>query len=437
MNTLVAPDAERAVLGACMLDQSVVPLVMSEAKEGWFSDPRHAAIYKVMEGLFCESKKFDLVLLVEIARGALVLDECGGTPYLSSVLGSVATSGGVGSHLEVLRDRFVRRELNAVAGRIVCDTSGELSARECLDEASSRLLAVAECREGGFTSVGEAMGSTFAELERLSGSPADVTGIPCGLAELDILTSGWQKSDYVILAARPGMGKTSMALGWALHAAAKDVCVGVFSMEMSRRQVVERLLAQEAGVSYGRMRTGHLTPPDWSRLATASGWLSDAPIHVNDVGALTLMEIAANARMLKMRHGLGLVIVDYVQLMRGGYRENRQQEISEISRGFKALAKSLNVPIVVLSQLSRAVETRGGDKRPVLADLRDSGSLEQDADAVLFLYRPGQYEVTPDDVGYTEILIRKQRNGPTGKVKAKFIGREMRFEEWPVIGGMG
>ena len=427
-----ALDAEVAVLGAMMLESSAVGIAAELLDEHAFYRTAHRRIFSAIMGLFARDEAVDLVTVTQELKKRKDLDEVGGAAYLSSVLGSVATTANVRHHAKIVLEKSVLRRLISVSGEIAqeaYDTSGD--AGEILDRAEHMIFEIAEARvRRDFVPMREILKHSFEVIEELYRRKEHITGIPSGFVDLDALTSGFQRSDLVIIAGRPSMGKTAFALNVAAHAAIRSsVPAAIFSLEMGRAQLVQRMLCSEAHVDAHQLRTGHLADRHWSNLTTAAGLLSEAPIWIDDTPAMTVLEMRSKARRLKAEADVGLIIVDYLQLMHGlGRQESRQQEISEISRSLKALAKELEVPVLALSQLSRAVETRGGDRRPILSDLRESGAIEQDADVVAFIYRPEVYDRSPENIGLAEVIVGKQRNGPTGTVRLAFSSDCTRFD---------
>ncbi len=382
--------------------------------------------------LFARDEAVDLVTVTQELKKRKELDDVGGAAYLSQVLGSVATTANVRHHAKIVLEKSVLRRLITVATEVVqeaFDAGGEAS--DILDRAEHMIFEIAQSRiRRDFVPMREILKHSFEVIQELYDKKQHITGVPTGFNELDQLTSGFQKSDLIIIAGRPSMGKTAFALNVASHASIKaGLPVAIFSLEMGKEQLVQRMLCSEARVDAHKLRTGYLADKHWSSLTTAAGLLSESSIYIDDTPAMTVLEMRSKARRLKAESDIGLVIVDYLQLMHGlGRQENRQQEISEISRSLKALAKELDVPVMALSQLSRAVESRGGDRRPILSDLRESGAIEQDADVVAFIYRQEVYERSPENMGLAEIIVGKQRNGPTGTVKLAFLSECTRFE---------
>lgn len=433
-----APEAEISVLGGMLMDSDAVAKAVELVDESMFYREANRRVFRAMARLFQRGAVLDPVTVSEELKNTDELESVGGMAYLAELLDSVPTAANIEYHARIVRERALLRRLIEAASQVIRDAYevGEKTVEEILDEAEQRVFQVAQSHEReGFVWIKKILYSAFEQIEKWQAAQGGITGIPTGFADLDDKTGGFQRGDLTILAARPSMGKTSLVTGMALHAAiANQTPVALFSLEMSKDQIVQRMLCHEALVDLGSLRRGRLSDDDFVRLAQAAGHLNTAPIWVDDNGSLTVLEMRAKARRLKAdQPNLGLVIVDYIQLMgSNGRSENRQQEVSEISRGLKMLAKELEVPIIALSQLSRAPEQRT-DHRPQLADLRESGSLEQDADLVMFLYRPERYmtELEAEEqgiVGQSELIIAKQRNGPTGMVNLYFRKASTRFE---------
>ncbi|MEE8573612.1 MAG: replicative DNA helicase, partial [Gemmatimonadota bacterium] len=394
-------EAEISVLTAMLIDGDAVARAIETVGDGSFYREANRRIYRAMVRLYSRGEVIDVVTLSDELKSAGELDGAGGMAYLARLVDAVPTSANIEYHCRILRDKSVLRQLIDSATDIVRDAydapAGEVD--DTLDRAEQRIFQIAQASQRqGFVWIKEILWPTFERIEELQNSPGSVTGVPSGFPDLDNLTAGFQKSDLIILAGRPSMGKTALALNIAQHAAiAKEIPVAVFSLEMSKESLVQRLLCSEGRVDSGRLRRGRLQDDEYARLATAAGHLNTAPIWIDDTPAITVLEVRAKARRLAAEVDLGLIIVDYLQLMTGpGNADNRQQEISAISRSIKAVAKELNVPVLALSQLSRAPEQRT-DRRPVLADLRESGAIEQDADLVLFVYREEVYR-RPEDM---------------------------------------
>ncbi len=427
-----AIDAEIAVIGAMLLDTSAVGAVSEILDDTAFYKGAHKKIFRAVIDLFSKEEAVDLVTVTQELKRQKVLDDVGGAAYLSQVLGSVATTANVRHHAKIVLEKAVLRRLISVATEVVqeaYDAGGE--AADILDRAEHVIFEIAQARiHRDFVPMREILKHSFEVIQELYDKKQHVTGIASGFDDLDALTSGFQKADLVVIAGRPSMGKTAFALNVAAHASIDgNTPTAVFSLEMGKEQLVQRMLCCEARVDAHKLRTGYLADKQWSSLTTAAGLLSESSIYIDDTPSMTVLEMRSKARRLKAEADIGLVIVDYLQLMRGlGRPENRQQEISEISRSLKALAKELNIPVLALSQLSRAVESRGGDRRPILSDLRESGAIEQDADVVMFIYRAEQYERTPENIGVAEVIVGKQRNGPTGTIQLYFHKSYTLFE---------
>ena len=427
-------EAERAVLGAILLENESLPKAIELLSPTDFYKEGHRKIFLMMQALFERSEPVDLLTLTEELRRRSGLEEVGGPAALAALVEEAATAAHLTSYAGIVREKAVLRELIHTATEIVgrgYEAAEDVDA--ILDDAERRIFQISERRmETTAIPVRAILKETFEYIEALYAKKEHVTGLPTGFDKLNELTSGFQPSDLVIIAGRPSMGKTAFALNIAQHVGVElHRTVLIFSLEMSKEQLVQRLLCAEARVDSHKVRTGYLDQRDWRPLTNAAGRLADAPIFIDDTPALSVLEARAKARRVKSEHGLDMVVIDYLQLMRGRSNENRQQEISEISRSLKALAKELRLPVIALSQLSRAVETRQTrDYRPQLSDLRESGALEQDADLVIFLYRPERYGIQTDEgENYAELIIGKQRNGPVGTVKLTFLPSYARFEK--------
>ena len=436
-----APEAEISVLGGMLIDGDAVAKAIEIVDDTMFYREGNRRIFRSMARLFTRGQVIDPVTLREELQKMEELDSVGGMTYLSELLDAVPTAANIEYHARIVRERALLRRLIEASSQIIRDSyePAERSVEEVLDEAEARIFQVAQSHDReGFVWIKKILYPTFEKIEQLQASKGGITGVPTGFYDLDEMTGGFQKGDLVIVAARPSMGKTALVTGVALHASiSHQVPTAVFSLEMSKEQLVQRMLCSEALVDLGRLLRGRLSDDDYVRLAQAAGHLNTAPIWIDDSGSLSVLEMRAKARRLKAEQPeLGLIIVDYIQLMQASAQqaENRQQEVSAISRGLKALSKELGVPILALSQLSRAPEQRA-DHRPQLSDLRESGSLEQDADLVMFLYRP-EYYVPPAEAqekglqGKAELIIGKQRNGPTGTVELFFRKECTRFESF-------
>jgi len=424
-------EAEQYVLGACFGSGDAFARALEIIELDDFYKTSHRKIFLAMQFLFEATQPIDILTIADRLRKNNDLDDAGGMDYLDFLEGLVPTSAAISHHSKIIREKKVLRDLIETATEIVASSYEDSDdADEILDKAERSIFEISEKRtKRSFYSIKEIVKSSFESIEKLFEKPGMVTGVETGFREFDQITSGLQPSDLIIIAGRPSMGKTSLALDIARFAACKrKVPTAIFSLEMSKEQLGLRLLCSEARVSSVKLRTGFLATSDWPNLTAAAGRISEAPIFIDDSPQLATLDIRARSRRLKAEHSLGLVIVDYLQLMHGSRKiESRQLEISEISRGLKGLAKELNVPIIALSQLSRAVESRT-DKRPLLSDLRESGSIEQDADVVAFIYRDEVYNNETAKAGIAEILIRKQRNGPIGDVELAFLKEFTRFE---------
>lgn len=433
-----AVEIEASVLGSMLIEPSALERVVDvfgQALEQVFYRAHHQTIFDEMRTLAAKAEPIDLYTLSEALERAGKLKEVGGLEYLTSLAETVVSAANVEYHAEIIRDKAVLRGLIRISGEMATEAYDAADdADMVVDRAQAAVFELAQTRTSGHAvPVREILGEAIKRIEELGDNPGALTGLSSGFSDLDKLTSGFQRGEMIIVAARPSMGKTSLALNVAQHVAIElEQPVAIFSLEMSKEALVQRLLAAEARVNSTRLRNGNLDQDDWGRILTAVDFLDRAPIFIDDTSAISPLELRARCRSIKARHGLSLVLLDYLQLMSGPSRmENRQQEISFISRSVKALAKELEVPIVALSQLSRAVESRGGDKRPQLSDLRESGAIEQDADLVCFIHRPEMYSPEVQEiVGEAEVIIGKQRNGPIGRVKLSFIKDYTRFEDY-------
>lgn len=432
------PEAEQAVLGAVLLDNRLYDQAAELLTLADFYDPANRKIFEKMETLSSGSKAIDLVTLRDELSKEEQLDTIGGPGYLASLVDGVPQVSNLEHYARIVKEKALLRRLIHSSNEILMrGFSGEEEPMALLEEAERSIFEISQSRiKSGFIGLPQILSETYKHIETLYERKELVTGVATGFIELDKMMSGLQRSDLIILAARPAMGKTSLALNIAQHAALREQrTVGLFSLEMSSEQLVLRLLCGEARVDSHRVRTGYLSKDDWSALAKSVSRLSRGRIFIDDTPGISIVEMRSKARRLTAEHGCDLLIVDYLQLMSGmsvgrrGY-ENRQQEISAISRALKGLAKELEVPVLALSQLSRAPEQRKGDHKPQLSDLRESGSIEQDADVVLFVYRPDVYQrdEEAEDTGIAEIIIGKQRNGPTGSVELAFISEWTKFE---------
>jgi len=426
-------DAERSVLGAVLVDNTAMHVALQRLRPNDFFRDAHRRIFRAMVQLSERAGAIDLVTLKEEMGRAGDLDAAGGPAGLASLADGVPRSAHIEHYAAIVKDRAVLREMIEASSRTIESCfAAEDDATEVLDSAEKSIFAIAQDQfRGGFSALREIADDAVTHLQKLDGA-LDVTGLATGFRELDSLTSGFQPSDLILVAARPSMGKTALCLNIAQHAGTRNNrSVGIFSLEMSREQLFLRMLASQARVDGQRVRTGRLRKQEWQELLTAVDVLSECRIFIDDTAGISVLEMRAKARRLALEHGLDLIIIDYLQLMRGrGRYENRNTEVADISRSLKELAKELKVPVIALSQLSRAPEQRGRDRRPQLSDLRESGALEQDADVVIFLYRPELAD--PDDPeleGKAEMIIGKQRNGPVGKIELVFVKKYATFHD--------
>ena len=427
-------EAEQSVLGGVLIENEAVHKVMEILTAEDFYRDAHRKIYDALMDLAERDEPADLITLTNELRKKEHLDSVGGASYVTSLIDSVVTAANIEYYAKIVKEKAILRKLIDTSTEIITHSYEDRSDVEgLLDEAERAIFEISENRvKPSFYSIRDIVKQSFKTIERLYEKKELVTGVPSGYRDLDQRTAGFQPSDLIIVAGRPSMGKTAFCLNVAQYAAIeKRTPVAIFSLEMSKEQLVIRMLCSEAQVEGTRLRTGFLTESDWPRLTLAAGNLSDAPIFIDDAAALSVLELRAKARRLNAEHGLGMIMIDYLQLMRGRAKvENRQQEISEISRSLKALAKELNIPVIAVSQLSRRTEERQG-MRPQLSDLRESGAIEQDADVILFIYRDEVYNRSEDNPnrGKAEVIIGKQRNGPTGKIELAFLEKFTTFKE--------
>ncbi len=431
-------ESERVILGAILLDNAVIAQAVEHLRPEDFYSPLNRRVFAAMIALFEKQRQIDPILIGEELKKEGSLESIGGTSTITNLTFGLPHFSNVEEYIKVVRDKSVVRNLirtcNAITGEAL---SEEEDAETVLDHAEQQIFAIAEARtRQSFSRIAPVAERILARVrEHAAGTGSGITGLSTGFYELDEMTSGFQRTDLIIVAARPSMGKTALCLTLAQNAALQsNAIVAVFSLEMSKEQLVTRMLSSEARVNAHRFRTGHLMTNEWERLAGAIGTLSEARLFIDDTPGISVLEMRAKCRRLAAEQkGLDLIVVDYLQLMSGGKRtESRQQEVSQISRELKSLAKELDVPVVALSQLSRAPEARN-PPRPLMSDLRESGSIEQDADVVAFIFREDYYGETEENKGLAELIISKQRNGPTGTVKLAFLREFTRFENY--IGG--
>lgn len=431
---------EEAVLGALMLDKEALPIVLDILRPESFYLDAHQLIFKAMLRLFEKSQPIDLLTVTEALKKSGDLEAMGGPYYLVELTNKVASAANIEYHARIIAQKYVQRELISVSTRIIRDAYEDTTdVFNLLDDAEQGLFAIAQQNMSrGFESMSSLAAKAQKQLEELRKKEDGLTGVPTGFTELDRLTSGFQKSDLIIVAARPGMGKTAMTLSLARNAASTfGKPVALFSLEMSALQLAQRIISMEAEISGSKMRNGQLEDYEWEQLNAALERISEVPMYIDDTPGINIFELRAKARRMKMQHDIQLIIIDYLQLMSGGgdnQRGNREQEVSAISRALKGLAKELDVPVIALSQLSRAVEVRGGSKRPQLSDLRESGSIEQDADIVAFIYRPEYYDILEDEEGQSlkgvaEVIVAKHRHGALKTVRLRFTEEFARFSD--------
>ena len=428
-------DAEQCVLGGLLLDNQRWDAIADKIGVEDFYRREHRLIFRAISALCQENSPADVITVSERLEQSGELEAAGGLAYLGSLANNTPSAANVPAYADIVRERSILRQLLSAAGDIsdAAYNPGERSAGEVLDYAEKQVFDISEQRarrRGGYEPIAALLTKTVDRIDQLYRTQGTVIGVPTGFTDLDEMTSGLQSSDLVIIAARPSMGKTTLAMNIAENAAlGHKVPVAVFSMEMPGTQLAMRMMASLGRINSHRVRTGKLNDEDWPRLTSAVSLLNDAPIFIDDTPALTPMELRARARRIKREHNLGLVIVDYLQLMQAGESayENRATEISNITRALKGLAKELDVPVIAMSQLNRSLESRT-DKRPVMSDLRESGAIEQDADVILFIYRDEVYNEDSPHKGTAEVIVGKQRNGPTGRVVLTFLGEYTKFE---------
>lgn len=446
-----ATDLEEAVLGALMLEKDALTNVIDILKVESFYKDSHQVIFEAILDLFTDSQPIDLLTVTAQLRKNGALEIAGGAFYITELTSKVASAANIEYHARIITEQAIKRELIHIASEIQRDSYEETTdVFELLDKMEQSLFQISEKNiRKNYADMKSIMREAIAEMEIRKNQKDGLTGVPSGLTALDRVTSGWQKSDLVIIAARPAMGKTAFVLSVLRNAAVDhNTPVAIFSLEMSSVQLVNRLISSEAELSSDKIKKGSLQDYEWEQLVHKTAKLSKAPLFVDDTPALSILELRAKCRKLKAQHDIQLIVIDYLQLMSGdskagGNGGNREQEIASISRALKKIAKELNVPVIALSQLSRAVETRGGDKRPQLSDLRESGSIEQDADMVMFLYRPEYYGIMEVEIdnqtvsaqGMGEIIIAKHRNGSLSNVHLRFIGQFTKFTDLNTYSG--
>ncbi len=425
-------EAEMATLGAMLLDEKAIPEIIELVDEAAFYKEEHKLIYGSILSLFDLGKKIDILTVSEDLSRKKLLERIGGSTYLATLADFVPTSAGAVHYARIVKEKGILRSLIDSATFIISSVykgDGDVSA--LLDQAEKLIFEISDRRvEGGYVHIKDIIKDGIELIESLYHKKSHVTGIPTGFKDFDSKTAGLQKGDLVVCAGRPSMGKSAFVTSIAAYVAIEEkIPVAIFSLEMSKEQLMQRFLCSLAKVEVNRMRTGFLAPSEWPILTSAAGKLSQAPIYIDDSASMNVFELRAKARRLKAHHGMQLLLIDYLQLIRGVRRsESRQQEISDISQGLKALAKELNIPVIAVSQLSRAVESREGH-RPKLSDLRESGAIEQDADVVVLLFREEYYNPTDANRGTAEVIIAKQRNGPVGTINLTFLKEFTRFSD--------
>ncbi len=422
-------EAEQAVLGSVIIERDALTTVSERLSSEDFYRPAHQKIYEAITQLNESGEPVDLVTLTAWLQKKKWLEDVGGVTYIANLASSVPSAANVEYYASLVEEKSLLRRLIRAATQIATSGyAGDEEASELIGDAEKRILEISQRQgKGAFIPIKDVLMETFERIEFLHNHKGGVTGIPTGYGDLDKMTSGLQRSDLIILAARPSVGKTAFALNLAQNVAARaGKTVAIFSLEMAASQLVQRMICAEANLDANKMRTGMFDDEDWRKLTMAISTLSQAPIYIDDTAGITVTDIRSKCRRLKIEHGLGLIVIDYLQLIHGRGKENRQQEISEISRTLKMIARELDVPVIALSQLSRAVESRQ-DKRPMLSDIRESGSIEQDADIVAFLYRDDYYDAESEKKNIVEVIIGKQRNGPTGTVELVFLKNYNKF----------
>ncbi|PRR81413.1 Replicative DNA helicase [Clostridium vincentii] len=422
-------EAEQSVIGSMIIDKTAIAKVAEKLQDTDFYRDGHKIIYRAIFDMFKEDMAVDMLTLLEHLKSSEQLEKAGGVTYITEVSSSVPTTANLSSYIKIVEEKSTLRKLIRASTLIIEDSYNKQGDVEnVLDNAEKKIFDIAEKKSSNdFEPLNVVLERGFLEIERLFNNKGEISGVGSGIMDLDSMTSGFQKGDMVLIAARPSMGKTTFALNIAEHAALREgKSVVIFSLEMSKEQLAYKLLCSEANVDMHKLRTGTLEDRDWENIARATGPLSKAKIYIDDSAGVSVMEMRSKCRRLKMEYGIDLILIDYLQLMSGSNTESRQQEVSEISRSIKGLAKEMECPIIALSQLSRAPEQRA-DHRPMLSDLRESGSIEQDADVVMFLYRDEYYDAETEDKGIAECIISKQRNGPVGSIKMAWLAEFSKF----------
>ena len=429
-------EAEQSVIGSMIIDKNAIAKVLEGLEEEDFYRDGHKVIYKTILEMFRNDIAVDLLTLLEYLKSTDTLERAGGVTYITELSSSVPTTANLSAYIKIVSDKSTLRKLIKASTTIIEESyNNQSQVEDVVDIAEKKIFNIAEKRTTkDFEPLSDVLERGFAQIEKLFNNKGEITGVGSGFTDLDAKTSGFQSGDMILIAARPSMGKTTFALNIAEHAALREhKSVVIFSLEMSKEQLAYKLLCSEANVDMLKLRTGTLEDKDWENIAMAAGPLSKAKIYIDDTAGVTVMEMRSKCRRLKIEYGIDLIVIDYLQLMSGGAgSDNRQQEVSEISRSIKALAKEMECPVIALSQLSRAPEQRA-DHRPMLSDLRESGSIEQDADIVMFLYRDEYYNKETEDKNIGECIIAKQRNGPVGTAKLAWLGQYSKFGNLDVI----
>jgi replicative DNA helicase len=440
-----AIELEQAILGAMMLDKNAINDTMDILTPASFYDPKHAYIYNAIRQLFAKTNPIDLLTVTNELRNSGELELSGGPQYIAQLTSRVASAAHAEFHARIISQKFIQREIIRMCSEVLTEAYDETTdVFDLLNKAEGDLFKIAENNmKKQVDVVQNVIKEAIKEIEKAAQNSDGISGVPTGFRDLDKLTSGWQRSDMIVIAARPAMGKTAFVLSMARNTAVDyNMGVAIFSLEMSSVQLVKRLIASESRISAEKLRKGDLAEHEFQQLHSRITKLATAPIYIDDTAGLSIFDLRAKCRRLKSQFNIQMVIIDYLQLMTAGGGKgtgNREQEISTISRSIKEIAKELNIPIIALSQLSRSVETRGGDKKPILSDLRESGAIEQDADIVSFLYRPEYYGLMTTDEGESnqgvgEIIVAKHRNGATDSVRLKFISEYARFDNFDSFG---
>lgn len=423
-------EAEQSVVGSMLLDKEAIATATEILKPEDFYKEAHGAIFDAIVQIYNRSQPVDLITLSEQLKNTNILEEVGGVGYISDLANAVPSSSNVRYYAKIVEEKSLMRKLIRASSEILDRTyEGTEEVNDLIEMAEKRIFDISQGRSSeGFTPISQVLLEAFDKIEQVFQNKGQITGISTGFSDIDSKTSGMQKSDFILVAARPSMGKTAFALNVAQHVAVKEKkTVAIFSLEMSKDQLIHRMLSAETHIDSQKLRTGDLGENDWDRLAKGMAILSEVPIFIDDTPGIGVMEMRSKCRRLKMEHGLDLILIDYLQLMSGDRRsDSRQQEISDISRALKALAREMDCPVIALSQLSRAPEARA-DHRPILSDLRESGAIEQDADVVMFLYRDEYYHPDTEEKNIGEVNIAKQRNGPTGIIKLVWLGQFTKF----------